>query len=268
MILVLIFGLSICPAAEPSQTLIMTVVPKFNGRGNAVWLSVSDDSKSFEFLWSLSSVRTRIGSINLATNRTYTFTLRSDLVASRFVNTPYDFSKKAALVRVEERGQLLWDCEVCEVHKIEMDKKVVPVVYGLLRPDKDTPTAEQDLRLFPHRHEFVAGGCVVGTEKTVETYVCNECKADVVRWRSAPKAAKVVSLPWSQIPWPQATRYDNDLRLRLVYLTAFRDGYVAALNDEHGIAVFRPDTEDDKAKVLGYADGQLKGDVARTQSAK
>ena len=263
-----IFSLSICPAAELSQTLIITAVPKFNDRGDAVWLCVSDDSKSFEFLWSLSGVQTRVGSITLATNRTYTFTLRSDLTASRVVNVPYDFRKKAALMRIEESSQLLWDCEICEAHKIKMDKKDVPVVYGLLRPDKDTPTAEQDRHLFPHRQEFVAGGCVVGTEKTVETYVCHECKAAVERWRAAPKVAKVTSLPWSKIPWPQATRYDNDSRLRLVYLTAFRDGYIAALNDEHGIAVFKPETEDDKAKVLGYADGQLAGDAARTQSAQ
>jgi hypothetical protein len=32
--------------------------------------------------------------------------------------------------------------------------------------------------------------------------------------------------------------------------------------------VFRPDTEDDKAKVLGYADGQLAGDAARAHSAQ
>jgi hypothetical protein len=202
LISVFIFSGRMCSAAEPSQAFVMTVVPKFNVRGEVVRLSVADESRSFEFLWSVAGVGIRIGSITLATNRTYTFTLRSDLTASRYVDVPYDFSKKAALVRVEEGGQLLWDCEICEAHETQMDKKLVPVLYGLLRRDKNTPTAEQDLRLFPHRHEFVSGGCVGGSEKTAEIYVCNECKAAFERWRSAPKAARVVSLPWSKIPWP------------------------------------------------------------------
>jgi hypothetical protein len=266
LIAFLTFSGRMCPAAEPGQTIVMPVVPKFIVRGGWITLSVADDSRSFEFAV---GEGTRLGSITLATNHTYEFTLRVDLMnEANFRDLPYDFTKKVALLRIEERGRLMWAHEICEVHKTNMVKKVVPIFYGFPHRDKDEPTLEEERRLFPHRHEFVGGGCVVRGEKTSERYVCDECKGAFEHWRKGPEAREVVSLPWSQIPWPKVTRYDNDLRLRLVYLTAFRDGYIAALNDQHGIAVFRPEAEDDKAKVLGYADGQLAGDTARTLSAQ
>lgn len=62
------------------------------------------------------------------------------------------------------------------------------------------------------------------------------------------------------LTWPRNTRYDGNNQLRQVYLLAFRDGYSAALEGEHHILVFNPSTEEEKAKVLGFADCQLEGD--------
>jgi hypothetical protein len=49
---------------------------------------------------------------------------------------------------------------------------------------------------------------------------------------------------------------------RLPYLTSFRDGVFDALARKHGVLMFAPESGDDKAKVIGYADGQLAGDAA------
>lgn len=70
-------------------------------------------------------------------------------------------------------------------------------------------------------------------------------------------------LPPPEFHYPEHTRYDTSVKLRLAYLAAFRDGYYDALLSKHGLWTFNPATEEDKAKVAGYADGQLSGDSAR-----
>ena len=71
------------------------------------------------------------------------------------------------------------------------------------------------------------------------------------------------SLGIPALHWPKDTRYDGIPRLREAYLVAFRDGYFAALAGDNHILMFEPKTEEDKARVLGFADGQVAGDDAR-----
>ena len=61
-----------------------------------------------------------------------------------------------------------------------MEKKKVPIVYGLLLGDPYYDDAE--ITKFPHAQEWVAGGCMVGTEKYHETYVCPKCKDAREKW--------------------------------------------------------------------------------------
>jgi hypothetical protein len=65
------------------------------------------------------------------------------------------------------------------------------------------------------------------------------------------------------VPLPLNTRYDGDALLREIYLIAFHDGYFAALAADNHVLMFSPRTDEDKAKVLGFADGQAAGDQAR-----
>ena len=71
------------------------------------------------------------------------------------------------------------------------------------------------------------------------------------------------SLGIPAIHWPRDTRYDDNSHLRDAYLVAFRDGYFAALACDDHILMFGPKTKEDKARVLGFADGQAAGDYAR-----
>jgi hypothetical protein len=69
----------------------------------------------------------------------------------------------------------------------------------------------------------------------------------------------------TEVPYPQTTRYDQSQKVRLAYLSGFRDGYLDALSGKHSSQIFGPITEEDKATVLGYADGRLSGDAARLE---
>jgi hypothetical protein len=62
---------------------------------------------------------------------------------------------------------------------------------------------------------------------------------------------------------PRDTRYDHNQHLRLVYLEAYGKAYVAAWARKEALPVFGPTSEDDKARVFGYADGAAAGRVAR-----
>ena len=66
-----------------------------------------------------------------------------------------------------------------------------------------------------------------------------------------------------KVSYPLTTRYDSDQKLRWVFLSSYRDGFQDALVDKHSILMFGPTNDEDKAKVLGFADGQLAGDAAR-----
>jgi hypothetical protein len=69
-----------------------------------------------------------------------------------------------------------------------------------------------------------------------------------------------ITLEIPSIAWPEKTRYDGHAKLRETYLVAFRYGYYAALAAEsHYISLFGSNTEEDKARVLGFAEGQKAG---------
>jgi hypothetical protein len=65
------------------------------------------------------------------------------------------------------------------------------------------------------------------------------------------------------IPWPQNGRYNGNAELHKAYLSAFRDGYYAALAAKgEGILMFGPN-EEGIARDIGYHEGQRAGDQTR-----
>jgi hypothetical protein len=63
-----------------------------------------------------------------------------------------------------------------------MQKKRVPIYYGLGKPDPAAPSIATTQRLFPHAEESVSGGCVVESKTVTEIYVCPECKKAEAEW--------------------------------------------------------------------------------------
>lgn len=51
-----------------------------------------------------------------------------------------------------------------------------------------------------------------------------------------------------------------------MYLASFREAFLSALEGRHSSPpVFAPTEDGDKARVLGYAEGMLAGDTARSE---
>jgi len=77
--------------------------------------------------------------------------------------------------------------EICPVHKIQMEHKVMRLVYGM--PSK----AEfEEMRIaktrFPYGKDYWLGGCVVKPTKTAEGRVCAKCVEARTAWLKSVKA--------------------------------------------------------------------------------
>ena len=65
--------------------------------------------------------------------------------------------------------------DICSVHKVEMKKSTVQIVYGL--PHKsEFEEAKAAEFLFPHGRDYALGGCMRSFTKTkARIYLCPEC---------------------------------------------------------------------------------------------
>ena len=72
---------------------------------------------------------------------------------------------------------------VCYLHHAKMQRKWVPVVYGL--PDiRSLPTKEVADTEFPLADDgYFPGGCVQDSVKEMEIYVCDQCTAALLAWK-------------------------------------------------------------------------------------
>lgn len=66
------------------------------------------------------------------------------------------------------------DVSICEVHRIKMEYKRVPVRYGLVSYPPGYINAKP--ACFPHGWEYVNGGCVIQDLKETKIPVCPDCK--------------------------------------------------------------------------------------------
>ncbi len=79
---------------------------------------------------------------------------------------------------------------ICEVHHIEMEGQVVPIIYGL--PQGGDIPQEARWTLFPHAEQSVSGGCVVLSEAptTAQIKVCPQCVEAKTKWRAKQTVTK------------------------------------------------------------------------------
>jgi hypothetical protein len=85
---------------------------------------------------------------------------------------------------------MIYDIEVCEVHKTKMEHKEVRIVYGYFLPRPDEPSYDVERRLFPHRREYSLGGCTVNNLETERVYVCTDCRKAYDKWKAEHKKSK------------------------------------------------------------------------------
>ncbi|MGB7624023.1 MAG: hypothetical protein WBN92_16880 [Terriglobia bacterium] len=74
----------------------------------------------------------------------------------------------------------------CEVHKIQLKKARVRVVYGLPLEAVD-PKARKARTQFPNANSYAGGGCIVSREapRTEEVLYCPECRIAEKKWRTS-----------------------------------------------------------------------------------
>ena len=69
----------------------------------------------------------------------------------------------------------------CKVHQAQLQKDVVPIVYGLFAP----PTFDHSKAIktsFPHSNQIFKGGCVVEKQRYAEVLYCQQCRVAESKW--------------------------------------------------------------------------------------
>jgi hypothetical protein len=125
------------------------------------YLTITNAQHRYEFNWDALPV-------SLVPGRVYSFMVVVE--NSNSAPTP-------KLVRVEGNGTLVPLKGVCEVHKIPIEWKEVPILYGLYVP------GDKENQLFPHRQEVIRGGCGFGLPERGRQAVCPACEAAYERWK-------------------------------------------------------------------------------------
>ena len=76
---------------------------------------------------------------------------------------------------------MIFDESICEVHKTPMQRTTAEVGYGMYAAASkaDAVCDEQ----FPHRSDWIRGGCLEGDEKTAPHYLCAECVAACAKYK-------------------------------------------------------------------------------------
>jgi hypothetical protein len=159
----------------PVQLFTVHGKPQFVQDGDFTNLRITDNKRSWDLGWGYHGMS--FFPVTLDTNQTYTFTM---------AEKPFHGSSIPELRRVLLGGTVLYDREICEVHKKKMVHKEAPIAYGLMLPDPEDPSGEIERRMFPHRYEISFGGCVITprSPKTEKIYFCSECKKAFAKWRS------------------------------------------------------------------------------------
>lgn len=160
---------------ELGTTLVVTCPAKVKQNGNSKDLILCQGEDRYEFSWwSFSDVK------ELKPNRIYTFTIIEE-------KSPWgdDFQRRD-IAKIERQGKVIYDREKCSVHRVRMERKKVPIIYGYLSRMPGDPPGRTARRLFPNRYEFGTGGCTYIPGFSPETdlvYVCNDCKHAYEEWK-------------------------------------------------------------------------------------
>jgi hypothetical protein len=98
-----------------------------------------------------------------------------------------------ALIKDETRGQQ----NICEVHRLVMSKKAVPIQYGLPAfSEADRRYGEEASRRFPHAPQVWLGGCIVRYKSRARVYSCQACEQAFKQWRSQNPSPNFAAQYW------------------------------------------------------------------------
>jgi hypothetical protein len=109
----------------------------------------------------------------------YTF-----FVMERFVDgrVPIGFNRYC-LVRADLKGRTVYDRSVCEIHKVDMSMKPLPLASGLIWPGPGDPDDDTRAAQFPHARQMILVGCSPSDAVFDYGYVCQKCREAENEWR-------------------------------------------------------------------------------------
>jgi hypothetical protein len=167
-------------AADERERVIMTFSApvKFEKRDEATFLTIADEKRKVNLIWSYEmrdKQTMHLIPAPLEEGKIYEFALEHERVAGGVLINPQ-------LVSIAQGGRVLYDRTLCRVHQKKMERKEVPIVYGLAPRRPEDPPHEVETKLFPFRLEVAYAGCIPGPRKTELVFVCPDCKAAHVEW--------------------------------------------------------------------------------------
>jgi hypothetical protein len=114
------------------------------------------------------------------------------LVASGAASAPLSSAEADQLARGAIRAQ---ETGVCNIHHLRMQKKIVPIHWGLVVIEE--PYYSAQVSQFPNAREYVNGGCEFEPERERVKhwrYVCPVCKR--AEWQWALRHRKLDEAQW------------------------------------------------------------------------
>jgi len=181
------------PPAIRSHTFTVPARIETSPQDGGERLFISDGKQSFQFFYASHDDGRRLSPLPfiLEPGKIYTFTVEERPFPQIDLKNPRngmtgEYYWTPVIVRVVDGKNTLYDMEICELHHCRMERKEVPITYGLIRLQKGLPTLDEEKALFPHRRDYVLGGCIVMPGKKTETmYICPECRNAYDQWRKA-----------------------------------------------------------------------------------
>lgn len=181
---------SIPGGKDPNErSVTLQTKPKFKREGaGQPWAydsfdAFGPDGEDHSFVWPNDAPRPN----RLIKSRTYTVDLLEQEVRSS-AGGPENTIWSSELVRLRDRDKLLYDASMCEVHGGQMQRKVVPISYGLFVFDrKDT---EARAKGFPNTGLVLGGCCIDSANPKTWTWVCPTCLAKETEWQAKEAAGK------------------------------------------------------------------------------
>ena len=181
-------GLAFCTVlcwAGSEKAVVITCPAQLERRDDWIYLTLTNSQHRYEIPWSMAPHYQ--GDVALKAGRTYTFTVVEEPSSWAGETQSEIATPRPEVTKVEWKGKVIYDREVCSAHKARMERKEVPIVYGYVIREPGAPSGKTAERLFPNRREVSMGGCVFtpGFSPEVDlVYVCSECKNAYEKWEA------------------------------------------------------------------------------------
>lgn len=167
------------------ETVTLDAPAKFDRQDQTTSLLVADGRHKVNVTWSYTmndGQTTKLFPVTIEDGRKYQFVIEHERIAGVAARADGALIN-AQIVTIAEGHRVIYDRAICRVHQKKMERKEVPIIYGLVGRRPGDPSHEEETKLFPFRREVAHGGCIVmpGRDKEM-VFVCPGCQAAHAEW--------------------------------------------------------------------------------------